>query len=202
MNTGRYNRKRNCRIAKREVSEVKNRIRRLISKVYNSGAHSDVHEVTSRVLNVLGLSDEWSNFVDIEVRNIIDRDAFKNTTKEGRILFLPHCLRDPEKCKGEYGDEGLMCAGCGACIIPEIVEKAKEIGYGEVYVVPGGSLVYKILSEKEPEAVIGVACYDELDQAIKKASEKNIPSQGVLLTKTGCVNTETNKHELLSKLKL
>lgn len=181
---------------------MKNKIKRLISKIYNSGAHSDVHEVTSKVLNALGLSDEWSNYVDIEVRNIIDREAVKETPKENRILFLPHCLRDSKNCEGEYGDKGLMCNKCGSCVIPEIEKKAKQLGYEEVYVVPGGSLVYKILEEEKPKAVIGVACYDELDQAIKKASEESIPSQGILLTKTGCVNTETNKHEVLSKLKL
>ncbi len=181
---------------------MKKNIKRLISKLYNSGAHSDVHEVTSKVLRKLGLNDEWSNYVDIEVRNIIDRDAFKQADPSDRILFLPHCLRDAENCEGKYGERGLECNRCGNCMIPEILDKADELGYGNTYVVPGGSLVYKILEEEDPEAVIGVACYDELDQAIKKASEESIPSQGVLLTKTGCVNTDTNKHELFSKLRL
>lgn len=181
---------------------MRENIKRLISKLYNSGAHSDVHEMTSKVLKKLGLSDEWSNYIDIEARNMMDRDAFKNTPKEERILFIPHCLRDPEKCEGRYGDHGLECKKCGACMIPEIEEKAHELGYGKTYIVPGGSLVYKIIKEKEPSAVIGVACYEELDQAIKKASDESIPSQGVLLTKSGCVNTDTNKYELFAKLEL
>lgn len=181
---------------------MRKNIRRLISKLYNSGAHSNAHELTKSVLKILGLSDEWSDYVDIEVRNIMDRDAVKQTPKSERYLFLPHCLKDPENCEANYGEKGLECQGCGNCIISEVKEKAEELGYGAVYVVPGGSLVEKILEEENPEAVIGVACYEELDEAMKKASKASIPSQGVLLTETGCVDTATNKHELLAKLRL
>lgn len=181
---------------------MRDKIKRLISRIYNSGAHSNVHEVSTRVLNILGLDDDWSNYVDIEVRNIIDREAVKKTSKEDRIVFLPHCLRSSKDCEAEYGEEGLECKNCGSCVIPEIIEKAEELGYKEVYVVPGGSLVYKILGKENPEAVIGVACYEELDQAIKKASKESIPSQGILLTETGCIDTKTNKYEVISKLEL
>ncbi|WGI17583.1 DUF116 domain-containing protein [Methanonatronarchaeum sp. AMET-Sl] len=180
---------------------MKDKIKSLIGRLYTSGAHTNAHELTSKVLGQLNLSEEWSQYVDIEVRNMMDREIFKKTPIEKRALFLPHCLRKTSECKGEYGDNGLECKQCGKCDIADIIDYANELGY-QVYVVPGGSLVYKVLENGGVEAVVGVACYEELDQAIKKATQTGIPSQGILLTKDGCVNTEVNKMEVARKLKL
>ncbi|OKY77662.1 MAG: Metal binding protein, component of redox complex [Candidatus Methanohalarchaeum thermophilum] len=181
---------------------MKRKIKQLISHLYTSGVHTDLHEITTTVLNRLGLSDEWTQYVDIEVKNMTDKEEFKKTKNSDISIFLPHCLRDSKDCQGEYGEKGLECKRCGNCVISEIIEKADELGYEDIYIVPGGSLVKKIINEKEPEAVIGVACYEELTQAIKMADKEGIPSQGILLTEDGCVDTETNKFEVFKKLNL
>lgn len=47
--------------------------------------------------------------------------------------------------------------------MPGITEYAKNLGYEHVYVVPGGSMVYRILKEnKDVRAALGVACLSEL----------------------------------------
>ncbi len=180
---------------------MKDKIRKVIQKTYSSGLHTEVHELTSKVINLLGLSDEWANYVDIEVRNIMNKEPFNKTPIEERVLFLPHCLRDAESCEGEYGEKGLICHKCGRCDIMDIVEYAKNLGYKGVYIVPGGSIVYNIMSQNKPRGIIGVACYEELNQAMKKAREEGIPSQGILLTKAGCINTKVEKAEIARKLK-
>ncbi|OUJ19256.1 Metal binding protein, component of redox complex [Methanonatronarchaeum thermophilum] len=180
---------------------MKDKIKRLIGRMYTSGAHTNAHELTSKVLGQLNLNEEWSQYVDIEVRNMMDREAFKKTPIHKRALFLPHCLRKAGECKGEYGDRGLKCKKCGKCNIADIIEYAEKLGY-QIYVVPGGSLVFKVLKNGDVDAVVGVACYDELDQAIKKANQAGLPSQGILLSEDGCVNTKVNKMEVARKLQL
>ncbi|UOY10341.1 DUF116 domain-containing protein [Methanonatronarchaeum sp. AMET6-2] len=180
---------------------MKDKIKSLIGRLYTSGAHTNAHELTSKVLSQLNLSEEWSQYVDIEVRNMMDREMFRSVPTEKRVLFLPHCLRSAGDCKGEYGDKGLECKGCGECDIADIIDYANELGY-QVYVVPGGSLVFKVLENSGAEAVVGVACYDELDQAIKKAKQHGVPSQGILLTEDGCINTKVNRMEVARKLRL
>ena len=59
--------------------------------------------------------------------------------------------------------------------------------------VPGGSLVKKILKEKVPKgeikAAIGIACWPELAEASEKLSILKIPLQAVPLLRAGCINT-------------
>jgi hypothetical protein len=64
-------------------------------------------------------------------------------------------------------------------------------------VVPGGSLVYKLIKELKPKAVLGVACLKELIMALE---EVRIPAQGVILSRDGCVNTDVHLEEVTGKL--
>ena len=77
-----------------------------------------------------------------------------------------------------------------------IKNRAETLGY-KVFVVPGGSLVMKLINELKPKAVLGVACIKEL---IMAAEELNIPIQVVLLSRDGCVNTDVRIDEVLNVL--
>ena len=65
---------------------------------------------------------------------------------------------------------------------------AEEKGM-KVFIVPGGSMVFKILEKEMPDAVLGIACHKELIIALEKGKEINLPGQCVPLLRDGCKDT-------------
>jgi len=164
--------------------------------------HKNAAEFAKRIVKILGLNERWINYTHIEIRNFLHEPAFKEIPVEERAFFLPHCLRNVEKCKGKYEEEGLQCRKCGACQIKEIIEYAEKLGYEKIFVVPGGSMVVKLVKKFKPKATIGIACFNELMMAMDKMNEYSIPNIGSLLLKDGCKNTIANVEDVKEKLAL
>ena len=98
-------------------------------------------------------------------------------------------------------DEGYVCKRCGSCDINRILEEAGKLGYRS-YIVPGGSMVYKISEKYQPKAAFGVACYYELEEAISKLARAGIPTRSVPLSKAGCVNTKVDVERVIKTLNI
>lgn len=142
----------------------------------------------------LNLSDAiqlLEDLIDMEARNLLERERFK---KAGRkALFLPHCSRKymDNRCKAKFDPDvpSYLCARCSSdCLINKATLLAKNEGY-DVYILPGGSCISKILKFKRYEGVVGVACGEELRVAEKILESVKIPGQAVPLLKNGCSNT-------------
>jgi len=103
--------------------------------------------------------------------NSKDLDDFAGVPFEKRILFLSHCILKEQK--------------------EEIKIFAENLGY-KVHVVGGGSIVHKLIKRENPEAVVGVACYPELEMAVEKIAGKNLPFQIIRLDTDGCKDTIVN----------
>jgi len=134
------------------------------------------------------------DFVDMEVRNLLEKEKFRRAKK--RALFLPHCSRKfmDNRCKAKFEPNipSYICARCSSdCLINMAVSIAEKKGY-DVYVIPGGSCVYKILKLKHYDGVVGVACGEEVKLAGEALSRMNIAGQAVPLLKNGCANTFFN----------
>lgn len=156
-------------------------------------------------LTGLNLSDAiylLEDLVDVETRNFLEREKFRKTKK--RVLFLPHCSRKfmDNRCKATFKQEvpTYVCAHCSPdCLINEATSIAEKKGY-DVYVLPGGSCVSKILKMKRYDGVVGVACGEELKLAGEILSQMNIAGQAIPLLKNGCANTVFNMETLLKVL--
>ncbi|MQK95109.1 DUF116 domain-containing protein [Escherichia coli] len=138
----------------------------------------------------------------MEVRNLSEKEKFRKTKK--RALFLPHCSRKymDSRCKARFEPSisSYICAHCSPdCLINRAVSIAKMKGY-DVYIIPGGSCVYKILKIKRYDGVVGVACGEEIKLAGETLSRMNVAGQAVPLLRNGCANTffsiETLMHVL------
>lgn len=159
-----------------------------------------IQEVTG-----LSLSDAiqvLEDFVDMEVRNRLEREKFIKTKK--RALFLPHCSRKymDHRCKAKFEPDvsSYICVRCSSdCLINRAVSIAERKGY-DVYVIPGGSCVYKILKLKYYDGVVGVACGEELKLAGEMLSRMDIAGQAIPLLKNGCANTFFNIETLMQTL--
>lgn len=134
----------------------------------------------------------------ISTVNVLMENKF-NTAGSRRMIFLPQCLRAPE-CKAKLDSRfGYVCGQCGACVISRISEAAKRCNY-QVFVVPGDSFVKRIVKNDRPDAVIGVACLEELSMAMLAGVRLQVTCVGVPLSRSGCFCTDVNVNEVLLKM--
>ena len=142
------------------------------------------------------------DLIDMQALNHMQRVKFLQTSK--RALFLPHCTRKymDGRCKAVF-DASLpsyVCAHCSPdCEVNKADQVAKAKGY-DVYVLPGGSCIPKILSTKKYEGVVGVACGEEVKSSGKLLGSMSVAGQSVPLLKNGCANTVFNLETLIKTL--
>jgi len=72
---------------------------------------------------------------------------------------------------------------------------AEKKGY-DVYILPGGSCVQKILKSRHYDGVVGVACGEEIRLSGETLSDLRVAGQAVPLIKNGCANTIFNLETL------
>jgi len=172
------------------------------ARIIDSGTHISVASSTEFIAKKFGLSDRWVNYTHTELRNKLNELEYRKTPFKKRLLFLPHCMRNLKKCKAEHNDEGLQCKKCGNCKIGTLKQMSEDLGYGGCYTCPGGSMVQKIILKRKPQAVLGVCCFDEAQMAFDKLKGTGIAAQAVLLSRSGCRDTDVNIEEAREKMEL
>jgi len=80
------------------------------------------------------------------------------------LLLLPHCLQIDE-CTIRLTYNIHNCEGCGRCEIKDLIRIADE-NHLTLSVATGGSLARRIVNEVKPEAVVAVACENDLSSGI------------------------------------
>jgi len=138
------------------------------------------------------------DLIDIQTRNFSDRERFSKTSK--RVLFLPHCSRKymDKRCKAVFDRDipSYRCAHCSPdCLVNQATLLGEKRGY-DVYVLPGGSCIHEILQKGHYEALVGVACGQEIRLAEGLLDKVGLPGQNVPLIKNGCANTTFNLNAL------
>ena len=150
------------------------------------------------ICRVFRIRDALVDDILIDVRNAVMLEDFVHV-KDKRVVFLPQCMRHPS-CKARCDPvHGYECKRCGLCDIAKVCEAGDRYNF-KIFVIPGGSFVKKIFREYGPKACLGVACYNELAENMQAVSF--VPTQGVLLLKDGCFNTEANVEEIIHKMEM
>jgi hypothetical protein len=144
----------------------------------------------------LGVDGKIVDQIGVEVRNKVNEKLFKKTKPQDKILILPHCLRDSE-CEANLETSGLVCKNCNRCVIGVLKNKGEEMGY-QVFIIPGSTFLKKIIENNDFKAVLGVACYQDLNLGMMKLSK--FSCQGVPLLRDGCVNTKVDSRAVLEKM--
>jgi len=150
---------------------------------------------------IMNIESKAVDQIEVDIRNKLNKNAFKKTKHSERMLLLPQCLRHSQKCPARVTENGFECLKCGQCRIKDIKSKAEELGY-RVSIVPGGTFAKRMIKKYKPKAVLGVGCMFELKEGLNICAKYNVPAQGVQLTKSGCVNTELNLEELYKTLEM
>ena len=180
---------------------------------YQKGMHKKVGRAVNEMIKRfkiqeatgLNLSDAvllLEDLIDIQAKNLLGRKKFVQTRK--RALFLPHCSRKymDNRCKALFDPNkpSYVCAHCSPdCLINKSVSFAENKGY-DVYILPGGSCVPKILETRHYEGVVGVACGEEIKLGGDLMDSMDIVGQAVPLIKNGCANTSFNLETLFNLL--
>lgn len=156
-----------------------------------------VQELTG--LNFVEAISLFEDFIEIQALNILNRERFRSA-RGRRALFLPHCARKymDSRCRAEFDPTipTYRCRGCSPdCLINRATAIGLEKGY-DVYVLPGGSCIPRILASKSYEAVVGVACGAELKLGYEALRKYNVLGQAVPLLKNGCAETWFDLEEL------
>ena len=144
----------------------------------------------------MGVNAKIVDNIGVEVRNKVNEKHFKKINPQDTILVLPHCLRHLE-CEAKLETSGLVCKNCKRCVIGVLKDKGEKMGF-QVFIIPGSTFLKKIVEQNKFKAVIGVACFQDLNLAMMNLS--NFPCQGVPLLRDGCVNTKVDTRAVLEKM--
>jgi hypothetical protein len=180
---------------------------------YQKGMHKKLLETTHDLIikfkiqeaTGLNLTDAvmlLEDLIDLQAINLNERKGFLETKR--RALFLPHCSRKfmDSRCKAvfEANVPTYVCAQCSEdCIVNKANQYAKQMGY-DVYIVPGGSCIPKILKNNSYEGVVGVACGEEMKLMGHLLPSLDLRGQAIPLIKNGCANTIFNMETLTKVL--
>ncbi len=172
----------------------------IIKASYNARIHRKLTSTARRIVKLFKLEELTGldlekaislveDLLEIFMLNEMNREKFEGVRR--KALFLPHCSRKymDSRCKAEFRED-LSTYVCGRCSDDCLIRRASELAEGrgyDVYVVPGGSCIPKIIERMNYEAVVGVACGMELLLAYQYL--KDFPAQGVPLMKNGCSRT-------------
>ena len=175
-------------------------MKNLVSAILDTGMDIGTRSSLKAVMLKMGFNVDMVDQIYCKTKNDAHADEFARIAFADRAVFVPQCLRNSEKCKAPLTEEGYACLKCGACPIGRMKAEAERIGYGGFYVVPGGSMVFKIMVRRKFKAVLGVACYFELADSMEKATLYGIPAQGVPLSRDGCKDTLVDPEPVVEKM--
>jgi len=127
------------------------------------------------------------DLMDTYISNLSMRKDFEKT--KHRVLLLPHCSRKymDNRCKARFDSKmsSYFCSSCSKdCLVNRATKMGRERNY-DVYVLPGGSCIKKIM-RKRYDGIVGVACTEEINLAKKLLESTGLKIQGVPLIKNGC----------------
>jgi hypothetical protein len=159
-----------------------------------------IQEITG--LDIAQVMRLLEDLIDIQMKNLSDRERFLRTSR--RVLLLPHCSRKymDNQCKALFDQNipSYSCSHCSPdCLVNQATLAGEERGY-DVYVLPGGSCIHQILQKGRYEALVGVACGEEIKLAEGLLEKTGLPGQNVPLIKNGCANTWFNIRALKQTL--
>ena len=101
----------------------------------------------------------------IAINNELVLSEAKKVKPKRLLLLLPHCLQNHE-CDIRIIGNVENCKACGRCKIKDLVALAEKY-HVQVSVATGGTLARKIVVDKKPEVIIGVACERDLTSGIQ-----------------------------------
>jgi uncharacterized protein len=128
---------------------------------------------------LIGISKDQVRRSFIEINNQLVMNEAKKVKPEKLLILLPHCLQNHD-CQVRITGDIENCKKCGKCKIKELTGISEKY-HVSVSVATGGTLARRIVVEKKPTIIIGVACERDLTSGIQDSFP--IPVFGILNTR-------------------
>lgn len=152
---------------------------------------NSLERYSKNVLDSLGLPVDYLGWTMVVFGSRFWRREVLKIPHARRILLLPHCMRNQEKCPGIFDADGLICRNCGACELGRLQERAIELGY-HVLIAEGTPIVMKWILNGKADGILGVGCLPSLERAFEKLQLAGIPAMAVPLLANKCKDSETD----------
>ncbi|WP_280749965.1 MULTISPECIES: polyprenyl synthetase family protein [unclassified Parabacteroides] len=149
---------------------------------------NDLSNLSDRLIHDEGLDPEVKGWIMVEINNCVWRETVAAIPHDKRILLLPKCLSNSAKCQADVDEFGLLCHRCNHCSIPNLQDKADELGMMSL-VAEGFTSVIGLIENRVVDTVIGVSCLDSLEKAFPLLINHAVPGLAIPLNKTGCKDT-------------
>jgi geranylgeranyl diphosphate synthase, type II len=145
-----------------------------------------------------GFDQEIKGWIMVEINNSVWRDTVVSIPFDKRILLLPKCLSNSMKCQADVDEFGLLCNRCNQCTIPNLQDRAEELGMMSM-VAEGFTSVIGLIKEGVVDTVIGVGCLDSLERAFPLLVNNAVPGLAIPLNIDGCIDT-TVDYQYVNKM--
>lgn len=104
-----------------------------------------------------------------------------------RLLLLPQCLRHDE-CPAQIDKLGLLCEGCGRCVLGRLKAEAERLGY-LVLISEGTAAVLALVQSGKIAGFVGASCLSTLEKVFPVMALVGLPAVAAPLLCGGCRNT-------------
>ena len=135
-----------------------------------------------------GVGAEFRKYLVVMLNNEVWRETLATVPYDRRLLLLPQCLRHLPDCKAKIDEYGLVCAGCGACVLPELQAEAEKLGYS-VLVAEGTAVVTSLVASGKIQAIVGASCLSVLEKIFPYMEAGAMPGLAIPLLCDGCEET-------------
>ena len=143
---------------------------------------------SEHLLKVADIDPKFRDYVAILINNEAWKEHLAPVPFERRLLLLPKCLRDEERCPAPFDEFGLLCKQCGLCSIQDLQNEAERLGYA-VLTAEGSAIVMAIIETGKIDAIVGVSCLSVLERSFPYMESAAIPGVAIPLLQDDCKDT-------------
>ncbi len=153
------------------------------------------HEIEAQARTVLAELNEpeaYLGWTMVALASAFWREEITTIPPERRLLLLPRCMRNEQRCPAECNEVGLLCQDCGACSLTSLRATAEKQGY-RVLIAEGTPIVLQLILAGQADALLGVGCLRALERALDKILLAGLPCMAVPLLSDTCHNSTTDE---------
>ncbi|MEX2214427.1 MAG: DUF116 domain-containing protein [Phycisphaeraceae bacterium] len=140
------------------------------------------------IIRTADIAPVFREYIAILINNEAWKEHLAPVPFERRLLLLPKCLRDEERCPAPFDEFGLLCKQCGLCSIQDLQNEAERLGYA-VLTAEGSAIVTAIIETGKIDAIVGVSCLSVLEKAFPYMEAAAIPGVAIPLLQDDCKDT-------------
>jgi geranylgeranyl pyrophosphate synthase len=151
----------------------------------------ELTDMSLRLIGACGLDKALQGWFMVEINNCAWKEVVAAVPYDKRILLLPQCLRNAGCCQANVDELGLLCHRCNSCVIPNLQDKAEDLGMITL-VAEGFTPVMGLMESGIVDTVIGVGCLDSLEKVFPLLVRQAVPGIAVPLNRAGCKDTQVD----------